>query len=113
MRGPWPVPFERHRFTIRCAPCTGGAGRPTGIYVKPGISRCNGLVWERKVAMVKLLAFAVAFLCSDAGAADRIKVGFLSTLSGPSAALGVDIRDGFNLALKHLDGRLEIGRAHV
>ena len=31
-------------------------------------------------------------------AADKVKVGFVSTLSGPSSALGVDIRDGFLLA---------------
>ena len=39
-------------------------------------------------------------------AADKVKVGFLSTLSGPGAGLGVDIRDGFNLAMKHLGGKL-------
>src|SRR3954466_1696390 len=39
-------------------------------------------------------------------AADRIKVGFVSTLSGPSAALGVDIRDGFQLAVKMNGGKL-------
>jgi hypothetical protein len=31
-------------------------------------------------------------------AADKVKIGFVSTLSGPSAALGVDIRDAFMLA---------------
>lgn len=36
----------------------------------------------------------------QAQAADKIKIGFLSTLSGPGAALGVDIRDGFMLAIK-------------
>jgi branched-chain amino acid transport system substrate-binding protein len=30
----------------------------------------------------------------------------VSTLSGPGAGLGVDIRDGFNLAIKQLDGKL-------
>ncbi len=30
----------------------------------------------------------------------------MSTLSGPGAGLGVDIRDGFNLAMKHLNGKL-------
>ncbi|MDP3424112.1 MAG: ABC transporter substrate-binding protein [Burkholderiaceae bacterium] len=30
----------------------------------------------------------------------------LSTLSGPGAGLGVDIRDGFNLALQHTGGKL-------
>jgi branched-chain amino acid transport system substrate-binding protein len=41
-----------------------------------------------------------------ATAADTLKVGFLTTLSGPGAALGVDIRDGFNLAVKHAGGKL-------
>ena len=35
-----------------------------------------------------------------------IKVGFVSTLSGPGAGLGIDIRDGFNLGMKHLNGKL-------
>ena len=38
-------------------------------------------------------------------AADKVKIGFVSTLSGPSAALGVDIRDGFALALKLNGGK--------
>jgi hypothetical protein len=39
-------------------------------------------------------------------AADKVKVGFVSTLSGPSPALGVDIRDGFQLAVKLNGGKL-------
>jgi branched-chain amino acid transport system substrate-binding protein len=39
-------------------------------------------------------------------AADKVKVGFVSTLSGPSAALGVDIRDAFMLAVKLNGGKL-------
>ncbi len=39
-------------------------------------------------------------------AADRLKVGLMSTLSGPGAGLGVDIRDGFSLALKTQGGKL-------
>ncbi len=39
-------------------------------------------------------------------AADKIRVGFASTLSGPSAALGVDIRDAFLLAVKMNGGKL-------
>ena len=50
------------------------------------------------------LALAVATGC--ASAADKVKVGFLSTLSGPGGALGIDIRDGFNLAVKHAGGKL-------
>ena len=39
-------------------------------------------------------------------AADHIKVGFVTTLSGPAAAIGTDVRDGFNLLVKLNDGKL-------
>ena len=56
---------------------------------------------------LRLTALAAALmLAGSIHAADRIKVGFVSTLSGPGAGLGVDIRDGFNLAIKQLDGKL-------
>lgn len=51
------------------------------------------------------LALATSLLPA-AQAADKLKVGFLSTLSGPGAGLGVDIRDGFALGLKHSGGKL-------
>ena len=47
-----------------------------------------------------------ALRAAAAAAADKVKVGFVSTLSGPSAALGVDIRDGFLLAVKLNGGKL-------
>jgi len=51
--------------------------------------------------------FAVACaLALSAQAADRIKVGFISTLSGPSGAIGIDIRDAFQLAIKANGGKL-------
>jgi branched-chain amino acid transport system substrate-binding protein len=50
-----------------------------------------------------IVAAAVAF---SAHAADKVKIGFVSTLSGPSAAPGVDIRDGFQLAIKMNGGKL-------
>jgi branched-chain amino acid transport system substrate-binding protein len=58
---------------------------------------------------LRLTLAAVAALTCLAGAAHAatsVKVGMLSTLSGPGAALGIDIRDGFNLALKHSGGTL-------
>jgi branched-chain amino acid transport system substrate-binding protein len=58
---------------------------------------------------MKRIAIVAALLCAGAlpaGAADKIKIGFLSTLSGPAAALGIDIRDGFNLAIRHQGGGL-------
>jgi branched-chain amino acid transport system substrate-binding protein len=56
-----------------------------------------------------LLAVALAFTASaqvPSQAADKVKIGFISTLSGPSAALGVDIRDAFMLAVKLNGGKL-------
>jgi len=54
-----------------------------------------------------IVAAALAALLPSGGqAADRIKIGFISTLSGPSAALGVDIRDGFQLAVKMAGGKV-------
>src|SRR5574343_1000236 len=56
---------------------------------------------------LRLTALAAALmLAGSAHAADQIKVGLVSTLSGPGAGLGVDIRDGFNLAMKQLGGKL-------
>ena len=52
-----------------------------------------------------LTTAALLCLAGSALAADKVKVGMLSTLSGPGAGLGVDIRDGFNLALKHSGGK--------
>ncbi len=57
-----------------------------------------------KARVVATLA-AAAFAAS-AFAADRIRVGFISTLSGPSGAIGVEIRDAFQLAIKLNGGRL-------
>ncbi len=39
-------------------------------------------------------------------AATSIKVGMVTTLSGPNGVPGVEVRDGWNLALKHLGGKL-------
>ena len=55
-------------------------------------------------------AAAVATLTATAQTSDPVKVGLLSTLSGPGAGLGVDIRDGFQLAVKLGGGKLG-GRA--
>ena len=51
------------------------------------------------------ILFAVLFAVS-AHAADKVKVGFISTLSGPNASIGIDIRDAFNLAVKLNGGKL-------
>lgn len=47
-----------------------------------------------------------AVIAAPALAADSVKIGLLSTLSGPGAGLGIDIRDGFQLAVKLNGGKL-------
>ena len=52
------------------------------------------------------LGMMVLACALPAAAADKVKVGFISTLSGPNAAIGIDIRDAFNLAVKLNGGKL-------
>jgi branched-chain amino acid transport system substrate-binding protein len=52
-------------------------------------------------------ALAVTMLASAAvQAADPVKIGMITTLSGGGAGLGIDVRDGFELALKQKNGML-------
>src|SRR5204863_3763805 len=56
---------------------------------------------------MRSLVFAAAMAASVAvQAADKVKIGFISKLSGPNASIGTDIRDGFNLAIKLNGGKL-------
>lgn len=59
----------------------------------------------KSLSLTLTAAAALLGLAGSAFAADKVKVGLLSTLSGPGAGLGIDIRDGFNLALKHANGK--------
>lgn len=49
---------------------------------------------------------AMCCLFGQAASAENVKIGFVATLSGPPAALGVHMRDGFLLAVKELGGKL-------
>jgi branched-chain amino acid transport system substrate-binding protein len=59
-----------------------------------------------------LIALSLGLACASGFAQNDapVKVGLLSTLSGPGAGLGVDIRDGFQLAVKLSGGKFS-GRA--
>ena len=60
-----------------------------------------------KLAMAALAAFSgLALAASSAAAQEKLKIGIIVTLSGPSAVLGGQVRDGFNLAVKSLGGKL-------
>lgn len=59
--------------------------------------------------MRMLLKAATAVLLAtapSANAADSLKIGFLSSMTGPAAVLGQDMANGAQLALEHLGGRM-------
>ncbi len=53
-----------------------------------------------------LAGATVLALASPASAADSIKIGFVSTFSGPTAVIGNDMRNSFELALDHLGRKM-------
>jgi len=56
--------------------------------------------------LVLLVAAATALGGVGASAQEKLKVGVIATLSGPPAVLGQQLRNGFNLAVKNLGGKL-------
>ena len=57
--------------------------------------------------MRKAITFVLASLFTlSAGAADKLTIGFMTTLSGPAAVVGNEIRDGMYIALDHLNNRV-------
>ena len=67
----------------------------------------------RKCVAVLSTLSAISLLTPAASAQDKVKVGIIVTLSGPSAVLGGQVRDGFNLAVKTLGGKLGGADAEV
>jgi branched-chain amino acid transport system substrate-binding protein len=53
-----------------------------------------------------LAGAAALALAQPAFAADSIKIGFVTTLSGPTAVIGNDMRNAFELALEHLGRKM-------
>src|ERR1700723_4297774 len=53
-----------------------------------------------------LAGATVLALASPAMAADSIKIGFVSTFSGPTAVIGNDMRNSFELALDHMGRKM-------
>ena len=72
-------------------------------------NQCSGIQkgWEANSMKTKVLAMAsaVVMAAGAAQAADQIRVGMITTLSGGGSGLGIDIRDGFMLGLEHVGGR--------
>jgi branched-chain amino acid transport system substrate-binding protein len=58
--------------------------------------------------VLRSAAFAALFgtVVHPAVAQEKLKIGLILTLSGPAAALGQQVRDGFSLAIKDLGGKM-------
>ena len=55
---------------------------------------------------VWLAGAAALLLAGPAAAGDTIKIGFVSTFSGPTAVIGNDMRNSFELALDHMGRKM-------
>lgn len=60
----------------------------------------------KKMTVCSVMALATALSISAAQAAETLKVGFISTFSGPQGVLGRELMDGFQLAVKQSGGKL-------
>ena len=49
---------------------------------------------------------AAALLTAPASAADKVKIGFVTTLTTPAAVIGNDMKDAFDLAYEHIGGKM-------
>src|SRR5262249_6112197 len=68
----------------------------------------SGWRGQGMLTSIRALAAVAALTWSETAALaqDKLRVGIIVTLSGPSAVLGGQVRDGFNLAVKALGGKL-------
>lgn len=60
----------------------------------------------RQLTKLVGLAALLGIAATPAAAQQKIKIGVLVTTSGPAAALGQQVRDGFALAIKDLGGKM-------
>lgn len=67
----------------------------------------------RSTTLAAAAILAAAITTAPAQAQEKIKVGIIVSLSGPPAVLGGQVRDGFNLAVKTLGGKLGGADAEV
>jgi branched-chain amino acid transport system substrate-binding protein len=60
----------------------------------------------RQLSKWAAVTAACVVFAGPAAAQEKLKIGLIVTLSGPAAALGAQVRDGFTLAVKDLGGKM-------
>jgi branched-chain amino acid transport system substrate-binding protein len=53
-----------------------------------------------------LILAVLALLAAPAVAADKVKIGFITTLTTPAGVIGNDMVDAVQLAMEHIDGKM-------
>jgi branched-chain amino acid transport system substrate-binding protein len=91
------TPRQRPVDFYRCWHDTAGIALPVRVGRSEGFMK----------AAFRLAGALVLSLSSPAWAGDTIKIGFVDTFSGPSAAIGNDARNGFELALDHIGRKMD------
>src|SRR5712675_1865809 len=72
---------------------------------QPRVAADQGIVMKQRLKLAGL-AVLLSVAAGQAAAQEKIKIGVIVTLSGPAAALGQQVRDGFALAVKDLGGKM-------
>src|SRR6476646_6950986 len=107
MRSHAPICPQNGASQVRCFKLKISTGPFHWTRRRAGPYSAQGQEDFRRTSMKKMtLVAALGLLATQAAAQDKLKVGILTTLSGPPAALGVQQRNGFQLALKTLGGKL-------
>ncbi|WP_163277750.1 ABC transporter substrate-binding protein, partial [Klebsiella aerogenes] len=60
----------------------------------------------KRVLSTLAAGLALALAATASQAQEPIRIGVIETLSGPSAVLGQHARDGFQLAIRQLGGKM-------
>jgi branched-chain amino acid transport system substrate-binding protein len=60
----------------------------------------------RKLTAIIAATSACGAFCSAAHAQNKLRIGMITTMSGPPAVIGQQMRDGFKLGVQHLGGKL-------
>lgn len=61
---------------------------------------------RKRILACILASTVVALVAGPAPAADKLKIGFIATLSGPAGSLGQNLLDGFMLGVEEAGGKL-------
>src|SRR5262249_51468994 len=96
-----------HRDPV-CGRRGAGSRPPSPPLPRRARGRRGRALTARRTFMIRGLPsmLVVLLLVSPAAAADRVKVGFIATFSGPAGSIGQHMWDGFTLGVEHAGGKL-------